>query len=307
MKLKKKYSGIIVPAVTPLTSQFELDEEAIEKIFSHFYQYKISVFILGTTGEAASLPLRIKKQYIKKAAQLKQDDDLLYAGISSNVVNDSVELVKFCFDNGVDAVVANLPSYYPLAETQMKKYFLDLAEAIAGPLVVYNIPSTTHMSIPVQVVDELSHHPNIIATKDSERSDERLRQSVTLWKDREDFSHFLGWAARSAEALVAGSDGLVPSTANLVPEIYARMLEAVEAGDQQKAFGMQELSNAYSNLYQSGRTLGESLWALKTLMSEKKLCESYVMPPLQPQAFGEEQKLIDAFRQLDLSSKTKTA
>jgi hypothetical protein len=53
--------------------------------------------------------------------------------------------------------------------------------------------------------------------------------------------------------------------------------------------------------------LGESLWALKTLMSEKKLCESYVMPPLQPQAFGEEQKLMDAFRQLDLSLKTKTA
>lgn len=184
MKLKKKYSGIIVPAVTPLTGQFELDEEAIEKMFFHFYQYKISVFILGTTGESASLPLRIKKQYIKKTAQLKQGDDLLYAGISSNIVNDSVELAKFCFDHGV---------------------------------------------------------------------------------------------------------------------------EAVEAGDQQKAFGVQELSNAYGNLYQSGRTLGESLWALKTLMSEKKLCQSYVMPPLHPQTFGEEQKLMDAFRQLDLSLKTKTA
>jgi dihydrodipicolinate synthase/N-acetylneuraminate lyase len=305
LKPKKKYSGIIVPAVTPLTSKFELDEGAVEKIFFNFYQYTISVFILGTTGESASVPLQIKKQYIKKAEQLKRDGTFLYAGISSSIVNESVELAKFYFDHGVDAVVANLPSYYALTDTQMKRYFLDLAETIAGPLVVYNIPATTNMTIPIQLVDELSLHPNIIAMKDSERSDERLRQSVALWKDREDFSHFLGWAAKSAEALIAGSDGLVPSTANLVPEIYARMVEAVEDGDHQTAFAMQELSDVYGNLYQSGRALGESLWALKTLMSEKKLCQPYVMPPLQPQAFGEEQKLMDAFRQLDLSLKTK--
>src|SRR5688500_20096489 len=106
----------------------------------------------------------------------------------------------------------------------MKQYLETLADAIALPLVIYNIPATTHMSIPLNLIDELSHHPNVIATKDSERSEERLKQSLELWKDRNDFSHFLGWAAKSAEALINGSDGLIPSTGNLVPEVYSEMV-----------------------------------------------------------------------------------
>jgi 4-hydroxy-tetrahydrodipicolinate synthase len=305
MRVEKKYKGIIVPAVTPLTAGYQLDEEAVEKIFSNFYQCGVSPFILGTTGESASLSLQLKKQYLKKASALKGKDSFLYSGISSNCFSDSIDAAKFCFDHGVDAVAATLPSYYELSEEQMKKYFLDLADAIPGSLIVYNIPATTHMSIPLQVVDELSHHPKIVATKDSERNDERLQQSLKLWKDRKDFSHFLGWAVKSADALIGGGDGLIPSTANLVPEIYAEMYKAVEAGDHSKAFAMQELSNAYGNLYQAGRTLGESLWALKVLMNAKKLCQSYVMPPLQPQSFEEEKKLVGALRELDLSLKTK--
>jgi dihydrodipicolinate synthase/N-acetylneuraminate lyase len=154
------------------------------------------------------------------------------------------------------------------------------------------------MSIPLSLIDELSHHVHIVATKDSERSDERLQHSLQLWKDRSDFGHFLGWAARSAMALEGGSDGLVPSTGNLVPGIYKTMWDAVHRGDHSTAMDMQVLSDAYGNLYQGGRTLGESLWALKVLMHEEHICRPYVMPPLQPQSKDEEQKLKEAYRNI---------
>jgi 4-hydroxy-tetrahydrodipicolinate synthase len=96
------------------------------------------------------------------------------------------------------------------------------------------------------------------------------------------------------DALIRGSDGLVPSTGNLFPKIYADMIKAVEQGDREKALQLQQLSDAYGNLYQSGRTLGESLWALKVLMHEAGLCKSIVMPPLQPQSSEEEFKLRNA-------------
>lgn len=294
MKTREIYKGIIVPAVTPLTGHFSLDEKAVERLFSHFYQYQVSPFILGTTGESASLPLPLKKAYVRKAGKIKEEGSMLYSGISSNNLHESIEFAKFCFDNGVNAVAATLPSYYSLTEDQMKAYFLQLADAIAAPLIIYNIPATTHMSIPLSLIDELSHHAHIVATKDSERSDERLQQSLQLWKDRIDFGHFLGWAARSAVALEGGSDGLIPSTGNLVPAIYAAMWDAVQRGDHQTAMQMQALSDTYGNIYQSGRTLGESLWALKVLMQEKNICQSYVMPPLQPQSKQEERKLKDA-------------
>ena len=205
---------------------------------------------------------------------------MLYAGIGSNVLSESVEFAAFCALHAVDVVVATLPSYYALGEKQILRYFRQLADNISLPLFIYNIPATTHMSIPLAIIDELSQHKNIVGIKDSERSEERMLQSLELWKERKDFHYILGWAARSADALLHGAGGLVPSTGNLYPEIYADMLKASSLGDKEKMFAMQKLSDEYGSLYQSNRTLGESLHALKLLMKEKGLCNEYVMPPL---------------------------
>jgi len=298
MKKNEKYYGVIIPAVTPLTADHKLDKPAVKKVFDSFYKYNISPFILGTTGESASLPADLKAEYIKEAGRNKKPGTVLYAGISSNVLSESIEFAKLSADNGVDAVAATLPYYFSLTESQMKKHFEYLAENSPLPLIIYNIPVTIHMSIPLSIIDELSHHPNVIATKDSERNEERLKQSLELWKERDDFGHFLGWSAKSVEALINGSDGLIPSTGNIIPEIYSEMLEAVGSGDHQKAYEMQKLSDMYGSIYQSGRTLGESLWALKLLMKEKSLCEAIVMPPLQSLDEKEENKLKKAFYDL---------
>lgn len=283
MKLDKTEKKIIVPVVTPLTPSFEIDILSVEKVIHNCYRHGAAPFILGTTGEAPSLPLKQKQDYVVAASKCKKQGAVLYAGISSNSIDESITFARFCADHAVDAVAATLPAYYALTDDQMQLYFEQLAGAIPLPLIIYNIPATTHMSIPLPVIDALSHHPNIIATKDSERSDERLQASLRLWKNRDDFAHYLGWSARSAAALIAGSDGLIPSTGNIFPEIYQKMLRAVAAGDTALAYEMQQQSDAGGALYQSGRTLGQSLWALKVLMHEKGLCQPVVMPPLQPQ------------------------
>jgi len=280
MSGKKKYTGVIIPAVTPLTEKLQIDEAAVSRLFVLFYQHRISPFILGTTGESASLPLQLKKDYVLAAGKNKKMGSLLYAGIGSNVLAESIDFASYCSLHAVDVVVATLPSYYGLTEKQMLKYFTTLANSISLPLFIYNIPATTHMSIPLPVIDELSKHKNIVGIKDSERSEERMLRSLQLWKERKDFHYILGWAAKSADALLNGADGLVPSTGNLYPEIYADMIKAFENGDKDKMYAMQKLSDDYGALYQANRTLGESLHALKLLMKEKGLCEEYVMPPL---------------------------
>ncbi|WP_080055747.1 dihydrodipicolinate synthase family protein [Spirosoma aerolatum] len=296
--MKKKYRGVVVPLVTPLTETYRLDVAAVERMMGNLQAAEAMPFVLGTTGEATSLPMSVKKAYANEAARLKSADMLLYAGISGNCLEESVELSNYCFDVGVDAVCATLPSYYALSDSQMKRYFEQLADQLNGPLIIYNIFATTRMSIPISLIDELSYHPNIVGLKDSERSTERLAESVALWADRPDFSHFMGWAARSAHALLAGSDGLVPSTGNLFPGIYRDMLKAVEEGDEEKAFYYQNQSDLFGHVYQSGRTLGESLWALKVLMQENGLCGTTMMPPLQPLSEQEETELKTAFADL---------
>ena len=294
----KKQKHVIVPTVTPLTADFRLDEAGVEKMFGNFAAHGVMPFILGTTGESASLPQTLKKAFVKKAAALKSQNTTLYAGIASNILEESIELGNYCFDNGVDVVAANLPSYYGLSNSQIRKYFQQLADTLPGPLIIYNIPATTHMSIPLELIDELSYHPNIIGTKDSERSEDRLKQSLALWKERDDFRHYLGWAAKSAHALLGGSDGLIPSTGNFAPAVYSEMLKAVEKGEEEKAYVLQQMSDALGDVYQKGKLLGESLWALKVLMKEAGLCEAYVMPPLQPLSPDEEEKLVAAYKEI---------
>lgn len=299
-KQKKRYEGIVVPAVTPLTKDYKLDVGAVEKMFSNFYKNDAAPFILGTTGEATSLSFSLKKDYISKASSLKKNGTTLYAGISSNCLEEAITLAHLCFDNGIDVVAATLPSYYQLTNAQMETWFEQLAEGVKGPLIIYNIPATTHMSIPLDLIDRLSHHPNIVGTKDSERSDERLQQSLDLWKDRADFSHFLGWAARSATALLNGSDGLIPSTGNLYPAVYKQLADAAHNLNNEEANRLQALSDTLGDVYQKEKTLGESLWQLKVLMQQEGLCQSYVMPPLQP--LTTEQNLIDQLNQIKQNS-----
>src|SRR5262245_4402875 len=136
MKIKKKYEGVVIPAVTPLTADYQLDKEAVARLLSFFRSNQVSPFIIGTTGESASLPLLLKMDYIRTAASLKQSGDVLYAGISSNTLDESVSIAHTCFEAGVDVVVATLPSYYPLSPGQMKKYFEQLADRVQGPLMI---------------------------------------------------------------------------------------------------------------------------------------------------------------------------
>lgn len=291
---KQKYKGVVIPAVTPLTGTYKLDHGALEKMFHLFRQNHTMPFINGTTGESASLPLSLKKELIIAGGKLKVTGEILFGGISANSLDESVDLAKLCFDNGADAVAATLPSYYTLSDSQIKKYFEQLAEKISGPLIIYNIPVTTHMSIPLGIIDELSHHENIIGTKDSERNDERLQTSLELWADRDDFCHFLGWASQSATALINGSDGIIPSTGNLFPGIYCEMYKAVADGDHERAYHLQSVSDTLGDIYQKGKLLGESLWSLKVLMQELGICQEYVMSPLKPLTSAERERMIEA-------------
>ena len=296
--INKKYKGVVVPAVTPLTSEYRLDVGAVEKMLSNFSSHHVTPFILGTTGEAASLPYSVKYDYLQAAAKVKSNNEMLYAGISSNCLEESVEFAHQCFEAGADVVVATVPCYYPLSADQMKTYFEGLANSIPGPLMIYNIPATTHISVPLEVIEVVSHHPNIVGLKDSERNEERLKTALELWSGRSDFSYFAGWAAQSANTLLNGGDGIIPSTGNFIPGLYDQLYIAAQQNNRDKAFELQRQSDMLGNLYQANRLLGESLWALKVLMKNVGLCNTYMMPPLQMLSEEEEQKIIKSCKKL---------
>ena len=181
----------------------------------------------------------------------------------------------------------------------MYNYYKTLADSIEGPLMLYNIKSTTHMSIPVDVIRRLAEHPNIVGLKDSERDLERMEACIAISRGREDFAYFCGWAAQSAHCLELGGDGIVPSTANFVPRMFQELYEAAVKGDMDTANRLQEETNAIAKIYQEGRTLGESLTALKVMMQTDGLCEPHMLMPLTRLAPEAEQEIAERARRVE--------
>ncbi len=277
---KKKYSGVVVPMISPLKDDLSIDEKSVEKIILKFKEAGVAPFVLGTTGESESMSLEQKEKLVKVTSGIVNGKSILYAGVSDTSLQTSIDQANKYARLGVDVVVATVPYYYPVNDDQIQRYFTDLADSIACPLIIYNMPSTTGVSLSLEVLDKLSLHRNIVGLKDSERSVERLDASLKLWKDRDDFSFLIGWAAMSVYGLQNGANGIVPSTGNFCPELYQNLYNEAVRSNIKEAEELQEKTNSLSLLYQKNRDLSHSLPALKLLMSGMGLCLPNVLPPM---------------------------
>lgn len=293
MKKKNTFSGVIVPMVSPLDDKLEIDHASVEKLLDNLLAHHAIPFLLGTTGEASSMSGDLKKDLVKSVIRAAAGRSPVLAGVSSDSLQTSVNLAESFAELGVDAVVLALPSYFPMDDNQILAYIEKLADLLPLPLILYNMPATLGFSLPLDIIERISHHPNIAGIKDSERDVERLDNSLKLWSGRSDFSFWLGWAARSVYALERGADGIIPSTGNLVPEMFAELYCSTIRGEMEKALRLQELTDEISALYQGGRKLNRSLPALKALLSVRGFCMPHVLPPLLRMEKFEEQQYME--------------
>ena len=295
---KSKYRGVVVPMVTPVTQNGRLDVEAVKRIIDFFAKNEVSPLLMGTTGEGNSVSQTDGRLFVETAVKAADKRITIYAGLTGNCFSEQIEQAEAYTVLGADVSVATLPTYYALTEAQMYNYYKTLADKITGPLMLYNILATTHMSIPVSVISRLAEHPNIVGLKDSERDLERMAQCIEVTKTHPDFAYFCGWAAQSAHSLELGGNGIVPSTGNYVPEMFQQLYEAAVNGEMAKANRLQEETNEIAKIYQKDRTLGQSLTALKVMMQTKGLCEPWMLTPLTRLSAIEEEAIREKVKSL---------
>jgi dihydrodipicolinate synthase/N-acetylneuraminate lyase len=281
MRGRTECDGVVVPMVTPCTAAGELDERAVHEIVDFLLEGKVDgIFILGTTGEGASVPFSMHAKFTGVVTDHVNGRARVYAGISDNCLSVSLDSAAASFHAGVDAVVAHPAFYYSLQPDELIAYFSALADGVKGPLLLYNIPATTHVSIPVGVIATLSERPNIIGLKDSENSPGRPEAILDAVGGKDGFSLFMGASVLSAKALALGMDGVVPSSGNLAPHLWHEMLCAAVRKDWAEVGRLQVKANRVAGVFQRNRTLGQSLAALKAAMSCLDLCEPNMLPPL---------------------------
>jgi dihydrodipicolinate synthase/N-acetylneuraminate lyase len=290
------YHGVIIPMITPVTPDGELDEPAVRRVIDHLIEGGVSgIFILGTTGESASIPAVMKSQLVALTVEYIAKRVMVYAGISHNCLTYSIEAAQDFFELGVDVTVAHLPSYYELNPAEQEAYYIRLSQNLTGPLMLYNIPSTTHMSMPLEVIARLSTRPNIVGLKDSENNATRLVNEINLFGNRPGFSILIGVNALFAQVMQLGADGIVPSLGNLAPRLCQRLYESARQGDTNGLETCQQQLDELSQLLRKGLSLAQGLAAHKAAMSALSLCGPDMLPPLQALTESHQQKLSKTF------------
>lgn len=281
MKQMKKYHGVVVPMVTPLTATGAIDPESVNHLIDNFVEAGVSPLLMGTTGEGNSLSHTQAVELTRLASKASNHRVTIYACLTGLCVEDQLREAESLVDAGADVLASTLPGYYSLTDEQIYQYYTQIADHVRVPFMLYNIKATTHMSIPVDVVLRLADHPNIVGLKDSERNDPRMEELLSKLSGRSDFSYFCGCAANSAKALALGADGIVPSGGNFIPKMYASLFEAGWNGDTAIAESLQTTTDRLGQIYQQGFTLGESLAALKVICHKAGLITTtYMVPPL---------------------------
>ncbi|MCX6168477.1 MAG: dihydrodipicolinate synthase family protein [Ignavibacteriales bacterium] len=300
MRKQKLYHGVIAPMVTPVTETGEIHAGSVEKLVDYVIQAGNFPFILGTTGEIASNSLANRDELVKLTAKFVNGRKILYAGITDNCIANTINTANKYADFGANAFVVHLPYFFPLTSDLMLKYYETIAENSPLPIVIYNITSITHMSIPIDVIEKLSTHPNIVGLKDSERDYDRVEKLAKLFKDREDFSLFIGWTNKSSQALLLGFDGIIPNTSNVTPALFQSLYESAFKGDEQEAMKFQDKAEGLSKLVQNNKTMVRTIPELKAIMNHLGICTPYVLPPLVHLTENENKELIKNYKNLGL-------
>jgi 4-hydroxy-tetrahydrodipicolinate synthase len=284
--------------VTPVTPAGELDEAAVERLVEFLLAGNVNgIFVLGTTGEGEAVPRFVARRLVEKTVAQVRRRVKVYAGLGELQAGDAPVGNEY-FHAGADAVVARPPVDFPVGD--LLPWFQSLLGRLEGPLILYNMPATTKVSIPLDMVEELVGHPRLAGIKDSENSANRLDELLRRFGGREEFSIFVGVGALMARGLKSGAEGIVPSVGNLIPRTCHQLCDAADNGAWPDAEEHAARMNSVARLYQNGRTLGQSLAALKAALACRGLCGPDVLPPLRPLSDIERESIRERMAQLGL-------
>lgn len=302
MKNGHKYHGAVVPMVTPFTPQGALDGAALDRLVDLLLHGGVEgIFVLGTTGEGAHVPPVTRQELVERTVHHVNKRAKVFAGLGDIRDADVSEANRF-LRAGADAVVAHPPISKKVSAVKLHEWFQALLDALEGPLLIYNMPSTTGVSIPLDSVEKLLGHPRLAGIKDSENNPQRLEELMKRFGGKQDFAVFVGVGALMEKGLKLGADGIVPSVGNLIPDVCQQLCVAAQKSDWIQAEKLYAQMNKVAALYQKGRTLHESLAALKAAVHCRGLCAPNVLPPLHALTHAEVEKIRSQMVQLQLVS-----
>ncbi len=224
--LDSSLTGVLCPLVTPFTDG-EVDGDALSSLTEFILEGGVDgLFPCGTTGEFASLAPDQRQQVIETVSEAAGDAPVI-AGAAGTSVPETLARIEDAKAAGADAAAIVGPYFHTANDPEGSlRYFEAVAEDTALPLYLYNIPMYVGNEIDAETVGALAEYDSVHGMKDTSGD-----LSYFLSVDRrtsEEFVLFQGFDTLLVPALRMGSNGGVHALANVIPEVFAELLDGAD-------------------------------------------------------------------------------
>ena len=280
------FKGAATALITPL-NRSGVDYDLLGRLIDWQIDSGIDALVIcGTTGEGSTLDDKEHRDVLEFAAKRAAGKTVMIAGTGSNDTAYAIELTKFACSVGYDANLVVTPYYNKATQDGLVKTFTAIADCSTKPLILYNVPSRTGVSIEPETYQKLADHPQIGAIKEANGNISKIAQTASLVGDKLDI--YSGNDDQIVPVLSLGGSGVISVLSYLLPKETSLMCKKFFDGDTAGALDMQlkylPLINA---LFCEVNPI-----PVKAAMAAMGYCENYLRLPLTPMEEANRQKLL---------------
>lgn len=231
------FTGSAAAIVTPFRNE-SVDYEALGRLL----QFQLSsgtdaVVVCGTTGEAATLSYTERMRVIQYVVDQVNGRVPVIAGSGANSTEAAITLSRDTAETGVDGLLVVTPYYNKATQAGLVRHFTAVADSVEKPVILYNVPSRTGVSIAAETYQKLARHPQIVGTKEASGNFSLIQRTRRLCP--EDFSIWSGNDEDTAAVCLLGGKGVISVAANVVPAEMHALVAACMKNDFRKAGELQ--------------------------------------------------------------------
>ena len=269
------FQGSMVALITPMTPAGEVDESALKQLVEfHVDQGTDAIVAMGTTGESATLNFAEHIGVVRSVIQYANGRVPVIAGTGANSTSEAIELTEAAKVEGADACLLVTPYYNKPTQEGLFLHHRAIAEAVAIPQLLYNVPGRTACDMSVETTRRLAEIDNIIGIKDATGDMQRAREILECTPD--DFILLSGDDATAVEFILLGGKGGISVTANVAPGKMHAMYQAALAGNRESAEAInRELMGLHQTLFLEANPI-PAKWAVWAM----GMCDQGIRLPL---------------------------
>jgi 4-hydroxy-tetrahydrodipicolinate synthase len=228
------FSGSIVAIITPMNVDGSVDFKALDRLVEfHIDNGTDGIVAVGTTGESATLTVDEHIEVVRRVVTAARKRVPVIAGTGGNSTTEAIELTQLSKDVGADACLLVTPYYNKPPQEGLYRHFKLIAETVAIPQILYNVPGRTACDMKPETVARLANIPNIVGLKEASGSVDRNRELVRLVGNK--ISLLSGDDDIAVESTLAGFKGVISVTANVAPRKMHDAIAAALAGRADEA------------------------------------------------------------------------